>query len=243
MEIIFIIMGIFSIILIYIVISLQLLKKVNTSHKMAHILKYVNDGKFNEAFNLSVAAESEEKSFYLRPVVDLDDKNIRNIIFINNVNSVILGEDQKLLFELNLISEPGRYYYFITDNYVIPGNQTIASNLVTNNFPKLFNNDISYYNILNLTHLGYDKDVKIKTDDISSLIFNGKNRELVILMSDIDQSSFYIKYKSKKEMIATIKETSLFNHIMQWGLAGFGDSRLTYVDNLVKDGENNVGAN
>jgi hypothetical protein len=39
-------------------------------------------------------------------------------------------------------------------------------------------------------------------------------------------------------MISIIKETSLYNYIMQWGIAGFSDSILSYVNNnIIKEGD------
>ena len=229
MEIIYLIAFIFGILILTLFLHLSELKKVYNSHKYANMAKYTNNGNFNVAFNLS-NIQTDDKKFYLRPVVDLDDKNIRNIVFINNVNSVIVAMDDKLIFELNITSYDNIDYYFITDNYKINGDQTIASNIVTNNFPKLFENSVDYYNVLNLKDLGYDSDVKIKTEEIVCLSFNGKTREMSIIINNSQQSEIFIKYKNKQEMISKIKNTPLLRHIMQWGVHGLADSRLTYLD-------------
>jgi hypothetical protein len=181
---------------------------------MAHMEKYSNNGKFNEAYNL-VSDPSDDKTFHLRPILDTDDEKIRMVLFMNNVNSITLTADQRLAFDLNLTSKDHISYYFVTDNYNVSGGQTITQNIMTNNFPKLYENDTSRYNTLNLKELGYTLDVKIKTDDIVCMIFNGSIRTLIIITNDRYQSGYYIKYKSKKEMISTIKGTSLYAHMMQ----------------------------
>jgi hypothetical protein len=191
------------------------MKKVYDSHRIAHVAKYVNDGSFNEAFNISKSTESPEKSIFLRPIIDLENKNLKTIIFMNNVNSIILGEDNRLLFELSLVSKDKTKYFFITDNYNISENQNLVSNIINNNFPKMYDNDANYHNFIDLSKLGYGLDAKIKANDIIAIIFNGKNKEMVIIMNDVAQTSFFIKYKSKFDMIKIIKQTDLYKHIMQ----------------------------
>lgn len=230
MPIVYFIVSIAVFLLFYTFYNLVIIKKVYNSHKSAHTEKYTNNGKFNEAYNL-ISSPSEEKTFHLRPIINIDDEKIRVIVFMNNVNSITLTSDQRLAFDLNLVSKGHTSYYFVTDNYQVDKNQSITQNLMTNNFPKLFQNDTEYYNVLNLKDLGYPLDVKIKADDIVTLVFDGKVREMVIITNDIYQSGYYIKYKSKKNMMSKIKETSLYKHIMQWGLPGFSDSMLTYMEN------------
>lgn len=217
MPIVFLITMILTVILTFIILSLALLKDIVSSHNVAHVTKFSNNGKFNEAFNLSMIDDADDKKLYFRPVVDLDDKNIRNIIFVNNVNCVVLSNDDKLVFELNLAAKDDTYYYFITENYKIDDKQNLATNLITSNFPKMFENDVNYYNFLNLRDLGYEGNnrSKIKTDDIVGLVFNGKSREMIILVNDAEQTAFYVKYKSKQEMVALIKKTTLYKQIMQ----------------------------
>jgi hypothetical protein len=36
-------------------------------------------------------------------------------------------------------------------------------------------------------------------------------------------------------MISTIKGTSLYAHMMQWGIPGFSDAMLTYIENSNTD--------
>jgi len=230
----FLIMFFFTLVLAYTAYCLLILKKVYNSHELAHTAKYINDGRFNEAFNILQSSESQEKCLFLKPIVDLVDKNIRTIVFMNNVNSIIYGEDKRLLFELSLASKDKTKYYFITDNYNVNENQNLVSNIINNNFPKLFDNDANYYNYIDLKKLGYEFEGKIKADNIIAIVFNGKNKEMILIMNDIEQTSFFIKYKSKQEMIALIKQTNLYKYIMQWGVAGFADSMLTYVDNNIQ---------
>ena len=241
MEIIYVLTAIFFALILVLFAKLIIVRKVYFSHKLSNLNKYVNDGRFNEAFNL-LANPSEEKSFYLRPIVNIEDKNLKSVIFVNNVNSVMLGLNGKLLFELNMTTKDRTDYYFIIDNYKLDGDQTISTNLITNNFPKLFDNNANYYDILNLKDLGYDADVKIKTEDIVAIVFDGKYREFALITNNINQQVFYIKYKSKQEMILKIKDTVLYRHIMQWGIPGLFGSKLTYVDDEVisnKKGEQN----
>jgi hypothetical protein len=229
MLIFYILGAIFISLLIYALLSLTLIRKVDISHKLAHVGKFTNDGKFNEAFNMTVN-KSEERKHYFRPIVDIDHKDLRHVIFANNINSAMLNGDGKLVFELNLMSDTDTYYYSIMDNYKIDEKQCLVENIIANNFPKLYKNNTEYYDFLNLRDIGFEYDGRILMDDIVALIFNGKNRELILVSNDTNQSSFYVRYKNKQEIIDIIKKTNLYNHIMQWGIPGFAGSKLTFIN-------------
>lgn len=239
MVLVYFIASIFVALILIMSYKLDRLKDVISSHKIANTSKFTNDARFNESFNI-ITNPTDEKTFYLRPIVNLDDKNLRSIVFINNVISIMFDSNKKLLFELNINSNNKTIYYFLIDNYKIDGGQSISSNLITNNFPKLYENNANHHNILNLRDLGYDYDIIIKTEDIVSLTFNGKNREMVLITNNINELSFIIKYKNKQDMVEKIKNTSLYRHVMQWGLPGFADVKMSYVniEGVDKDGNN-----
>lgn len=225
MELMILFIVIFLALMLNLMIVLTRIRKVYILHKYAHTTKYINDGKFNEAYNISTVPADNKKE-WLDPVVNIDNKKLKTIIFINNVNLVMLGDEDDLIVELNLAIDD-RLYYFIVNNYKLRSGQRLATNMIYNNFPKLYKNDMDFNHYINLEELGYDGFTKIKADDITAIHFDGKNKEMLILLNDIFGTVFYIDYRSKEKMVEKIKKSSLYNHIMQWGVAGYDKSSLT----------------
>lgn len=226
--------------------TLSKILKIKNSHKSAHTGKTVLDAKHNEIRNMNQAINNDENlKEQLHPILNIDDKDLKTVVMMNNVNYIAIDQNNGLVFTLNAFDidpDSNRTYIFATDNYNVYNGYSLSENIYNSNFPKNYNGDEKKLSIVKLKDIGYKGDVVLKAETITALVFNGKKRMLTILTNNKFNNAYFIRYKSKKNMVEKIKNTpELYNHIMQWGIGGYKDSFFFIMNNennLEDDGEN-----
>ena len=101
MILLILIILLFLILTLNLIISIINIKKVYKGHKVAHLIKYTNNAKFNQIYSLVEMSDNEMKK-YRKPIVKIDNPRLKTIVFANNINSIKIYENN-LLCELNRI--------------------------------------------------------------------------------------------------------------------------------------------
>lgn len=228
----------YAILLIYSHITYKKIFRINKYHTKANVIPLINDASFNISYNLQKAMNEDptNNSTMYMPIVNVDNPQLKSIIFMNNINNVILKQN-RLVFNLAIVNEsPDALYIFDTNDYIVNKGKltetTLSVNIVAENFPKFFNNNYTthdYFNFSDLDESEDKEDTVIKISKIVALRFDGKERKMYVFFNDPILQVISISYKSKAKMIAKIKETELLTHIYQWGIAGYRDSDISLI--------------
>lgn len=214
--------------------AIRTVSLIERYHRQSHLKEYVSNYKFIQAGALNSEFKETDYATAYDSIVGLDNNRIKNIIFANHINFIYMeAETDRLMFNLYNPDLNTDRLEFTTKDYKIKS-KTIDVSLSTNvmfaNFPKNHEElNLNKYNLFNLKDVGYENDFFIREDHLIAINFDNNTKDMYVFIKNLEFPVMRIPYRTKTEMLKKLKESKLKNHIYQWGIGGYTDSTINFI--------------